>query len=94
MAKRVRYDAFISYKHCQPDKEIAEKLHKKLENFRLPKSVAKQVGKTRLSRVFRDEAELAVSDNLSEEIEKALENSKYLIAICSPEYLKSVWCMK
>ena len=89
--KEVHYDAFISYRHSDVDSFVASNLHKKLENFRLPKSVAKKIGKSKLSRVFRDEAELAVSDNLSEEIEKALSNSKYLIAICSPEYLQSVW---
>ena len=92
MAQRVKYDAFISYRHKNPDSEIAEKLHKKLEYFRLPKDVAKKVGITRLRRVFRDEAELAVSDDLSESIETALRNSKYLICICSPEYLESPWC--
>lgn len=94
MAQNTRYDAFISYRHTQPDSEIASALQKKLENFRLPKSVAQKFGKARLGRVFRDESELAVSDDLSEEIEKALYHSKYLIAICSPEYLESVWCMK
>ena len=91
---RIRYDAFISYRHSEPDSEIAARLHKKLESFRLPKTIAAKIRKTRLHRVFRDEAELAVSDDLSQAIETALQNSKYLIAVCSPEYLKSVWCQK
>ena len=94
MSRTVKYDAFISYRHCKPDSEIASKLHKKLESYKLPREVAKKVGKKSLNRVFRDEAELAVSDDLSESIEKAISNSKYLIAICSPEYLNSAWCMK
>ena len=94
MAKRVRYDAFISYRHCKPDSEIAEKIQKKLENFRLPRSVAKQVGKKRIRRVFRDESELAVAADLSDEIDRAVRNSRFLIAICSPEYLDSLWCLK
>ncbi|MBR6095118.1 MAG: toll/interleukin-1 receptor domain-containing protein [Lachnospiraceae bacterium] len=91
---RIKYDAFISYRHCEPDREIVDRLHKKLENYRIPRAVAKKVGRKRLRRVFRDEAELAVAEDLSDEIEKALSNSKYLICICSPEYLQSVWCMK
>ena len=94
MARNVKYDAFISYRHVKPDSEIATKLHKKLESYRLPKDVAKKVGQKSLKRVFRDEAELAVSDDLAESIEEAIYNSKYLIAICSPEYLESRWCMK
>ena len=94
MAKRDQYDAFISYRHCLPDSEIAERLQKKLESYRLPADVAKKVGRSRLGRVFRDETELAVSDDLSEVISSALKNSEFLIAVCSPEYRKSIWCRK
>ena len=94
MAKTGKFDAFISYRHCEPDSEIAAKLQKKLEGFRLPKEIAKKVGRTKLSRVFRDETEFAVSDDLTQAIDEALANSDYLIAICSPEYLKSPWCRK
>ena len=94
MAKTGRYDAFISYRHCEPDSDIAAKLQKKLEGFRLPKEIAKKLGRTKLNRVFRDETEFAVSDDLTQAIDEALANSDYLIAICSPEYLKSPWCRK
>ena len=94
MAKTGRYDAFISYRHCEPDSDIAAKLQKKLEGFRLPKDIAKKLGRTRLNRVFRDETEFAVADDLTQAIDEAIANSDYLIAICSPEYLKSPWCRK
>ena len=68
MAKTVKYDAFISYRHCEPDSDIAAKLQKKLEGFRLPKDIAKKLGRTRLNRVFRDETEFAVSDDLTQAI--------------------------
>ena len=69
MAKTGRYDAFISYRHCEPDSDIAAKLQKKLEGFRLPKEIAKKIGRTRLNRVFRDETEFAVSDDLTQAID-------------------------
>lgn len=94
MAKTGRYDAFISYRHCEPDSEIASRLQKKLEGFRFPKDIAKKVGRSRLSRIFRDETEFAVSDDLTQAIDEALANSDFLICICSPEYLKSTWCRK
>ena len=94
MAKTVKYDAFISYRHCEPDSDIAAKLQKKLEGFRLPKDIANKIGRTRLNRVFRDETEFAVSDDLTQAIDEAIANSEYLICICSPEYLKSAWCRK
>ena len=90
----IKYDAFISYRHCLPDKEIAIKLHKALENYRLPHAIAKKIGRRKVERVFRDEAELAVSSELSAEIEKALLNSEYLIVVCTPRLRLSEWCMK
>ncbi len=94
--KGVHYDAFISYRHCELDSFVAERLHRKLENFKLPKSVRNKVkdGKTKISRVFRDVDELPLSENLSDPISNALANSDYLITICSPRYLESRWCMK
>ena len=94
--KNVHYDAFISYRHCELDSFVAERIHKKLEAFRLPKAVRKKVtnGKTKIERIFRDLEELPLSDNLMDPITNALNNSDYLITICSPRYLESIWCMK
>ena len=94
MAETNKYDAFISYRHCEPDNEIASRLQKKLEGFRLPQEIAKKIGRTKLNRVFRDETEFAVENDLTHAIDEALANSDYLICICSPEYLKSQWCRK
>ena len=94
MPKQEKYDAFISYRHCLPDSEIALRLQKKLESFRLPKDVAGTGGRQKLNSVFLDETELSVGDDLSVELDSALFNSEYLIAVCSPEYIKSKWCMR
>ena len=94
--KSVHYDAFISYKHSELDGYVAEQLHRKLESFRLPKSVRSKVpdGRFKLERVFRDVDELGLTEELSEPINAALANSDYLITICTPRYIESVWCMK
>ncbi|MCR4642443.1 MAG: toll/interleukin-1 receptor domain-containing protein [Lachnospiraceae bacterium] len=92
--EKIRYSAFISYRHCEPDKSIAKALHRKLENYRIPKGLRKKLGREHIGRVFRDEAELPVTDNLSDAILDALENSEYLIVICSPRLKLSAWCMK
>jgi outer membrane protein assembly factor BamB len=98
MAERndFHYDAFISYRHNEFDSFVAENLHKKLESFKLPKSVLPKVqnGKKKIERVFRDVEELPLTDNLSDPISKALLNSDYLITICTPRYPESRWCMK
>ena len=94
--QNTHYDAFISYRHSPLDSFVAESLHKKLENFKLPKSVLKKVknGKTRIERVFRDVDELPLSDDLSDPISNALANSDFLITICTPRYPLSRWCLK
>ena len=94
--KDVHFDAFISYRHSELDAFVAENLHKKLESFKLPKPLRDKAagGRTRISRVFRDVDELPLSENLSDQIKQALDNSDYLITICTPRYLESKWCMK
>lgn len=93
------YDAFISYRHIQPDAFVAGSLHKILEAYKPPKSIFKgknpeEIKRTKIKKVFRDEEELPLTSNLSDTIGYALENSEYLIAICSPRFGESLWCRK
>lgn len=91
-----KYDAFISYRHCDLDKFVAENLHKILESYDLPKNIKEKLnikGKT-FKRVFRDQEELPLAANLENPIVEALENTKYLIVICSPRLKDSTWCRK
>ena len=94
--KNYKYDAFISYRHCELDKFVAENLHRILETYELPKDIKKKLGITgrTIKRVFRDQEELPLSSNLEDPIIDALENSKYLIVICSPRLKDSLWCKK
>ena len=94
MDKKNKYDAFISYRHCELDKFVAVNLHKKLEAFKLPKDVTSPVGKTKIERVFRDQDELPLSSNLSDPINEALESSDYLVVICTPRLPESEWCKR
>ncbi|MCQ2530161.1 MAG: toll/interleukin-1 receptor domain-containing protein [Lachnospiraceae bacterium] len=87
-----RYKAFISYRHISPDDKIAEKLHSLIENYSIPKAIRDFQGISKMGRVFRDKEELPLSSNLGDDIHQALENSEWLICICSPEFLKSKWC--
>lgn len=50
--------------------------------------------KTRIQRVFRDKEELPLASNLADPITEALQNSEYLIVICSPRLPESMWCRK
>ena len=88
------YCAFISYRHQSPDQEIAKALHTAIETYKIPASVRKQTGKKRMGKVFRDQEELPLSSNLGSDIEAALDQSEWFIAICSPRYLESKWCLR
>lgn len=94
--RKYRYDAFISYRHTELDKFVAENLIKQLEAFKLPRSVAKKLKgkKTKIERVFRDREELPLTNNLEEPIVEALQSSEWLIVICSPRLPESMWCKK
>lgn len=90
--KSYKYDAFISYRHVEPDQSIAQALHEMIETFKAPKEF-NTGGRRPRFRVFRDREELAARD-LSDSIEDALKNSKYLIVICSKRLKLSEWCLK
>ena len=94
--KEFKYDAFISYRHCDLDKFVAENLHKILESYELPKNIKEQLGieGRSIKRVFRDQDELPLSSNLEDPIIEALNSTKYLIVICSPRLKDSMWCKK
>lgn len=94
--KDTKFDAFISYRHTELDKFVAETLHKKLEAFRIPSSIKKKhkLPKDRIRRVFRDRDELPLASSLAEQITDALQNSEYLIVVCTPRLPQSQWCLK
>lgn len=90
----MRYDAFISYRHSELDMYIAKKVHSGLENYKLPPSVRKLTGRKKINRVFRDQEELPIGSDLGDNITKALEESEYLIVICSPRTRESYWVLQ
>ncbi|MGD9688329.1 MAG: TIR domain-containing protein [Phycisphaerales bacterium] len=89
--RRFRYDAFISYRHVEPDRRWAKWLHGALETYRVPRELVKQGFPARLTRVFRDEDELPANADLSTQITTALDESKFLIVVCSPRAPASRW---
>ena len=88
------FSAFISYRHQSPDAEIAKRLHTLIESYTIPGSIRAGNGKKHPGKVFRDQEELPLSADLGKDIETALDGSEWLIAICSPRYLESRWCMR
>ena len=88
MMNDFEYYAFISYQ--RNDEEWAKWLQKKLEYYKLPVQ-EENIQNQFIRPVFRDITDLTPGF-LSQRINEALDNSKFLIAICSPNYRKSKWC--
>jgi len=86
-----KYAAFISYRHLPLDTKVAEKLHKSIERYRIPKELRPGSGGKNLGLVFRDREELPLSNNLTQDIYEALDHSDFLIVVCTPHTPKSLW---
>lgn len=91
--KTYKYFAFISY--SSDDRAWAKKLQRNLERYRLPARLQKlhPDAPKRAYPVFRDDTHLAgfkVWDALKEE----LDDSRYLILLCSPNSAASEWVNK
>ena len=85
------YFAFISYSH--EDKEIAQKLQKRLERYHMPAKLLQAHPELpkKLSPIFRDESDISGKGTLIETLYDNLRCSQYLILICSPSSAKSVY---
>jgi hypothetical protein len=87
-----KYRAFFSYSHR--DAAWAKWLHRALESYRIDKDLIGRetpqgpVPKT-LRPIFRDREDFSAGHSLNEQTIAALEASKFLIAICSPNAARS-----
>lgn len=84
----MRYRAFISYSHA--DEAVARRLHGALEAYVLPRRVRNAHGlPRRLIPIFRDVDELAAESGLTTRLQDALDQSQWLIVLCSPAAAQS-----
>lgn len=89
-----KYDAFISYRHTLPDTKVAEHVHRLTETYHIPGKYSRDGFPRSAKRVFRDRDELPTSSSLKNNIEEALQQSRYLIVICSRNTPASQWVSK
>lgn len=82
--------AFISYSHR--NMAVAKWLQRRLEGFKLPTDTPNDVeAQSRYLRpIFRDQSDLNTGV-LSDELHRQLEQSKFLILICSKHSAQSAW---
>ena len=92
--KEYRYQAFISYAHA--NKNWARSIHVRLETFRTPKALVGRQGlrgpvQARLHPIFRDRDDLSTHHELGPALQDSLEQSRFLIVLCSPTSANSKW---
>ncbi|GAU75618.1 cytochrome D1 domain-containing protein [Fusibacter sp. 3D3] len=80
--RNIMYDAFISYRHIEPDVSVASALYLMFEAFKVPKEYRNADGAQKLN-VFLDQEVLACAPVLTEAIRENIRKSRYLIVICS-----------
>lgn len=93
------YFAFISYKRGGIDEKVANLIHLKLEKYPYPVNLVSPENRpeheSHIRRVFIDTKELPTKDSdFSDDIKEAIENSRYMIVVCSKLAAKSVYVNK
>ena len=86
-----RYFAFVSYSH--KDIAWAKWLQEGLERYKLPSTIRKELPPhipTSIKPVFRDATDIGLGD-LRQTLRTELQDSRYLIIVCSPHSAKSEW---
>ena len=85
------YCAFISYNHA--DEAVARWLQRSLESYRIPRHLLDKLQRAsnRLGKVCRDREDLASSGDLTATIQAALDQSEFLLVLCSPAASQSAY---
>lgn len=86
-----KYRAFISY--SRKDAKFVAWLHKKLENYNIPESLRTQNPHLpkKLGTFFKDTEDLAVHSSLDNVLKGVLQESEFLIVVCSLSSSQSHW---
>jgi hypothetical protein len=79
------WDGFISYRHDDSATKLAENLQYAIHRF------AKPFYQLRAVSLFRDETNLGIEPQLWPTIQSALDTSRYLLLLASPQAAKSYW---
>jgi hypothetical protein len=83
LAGSFRYRAFLSYSHS--DEAAVSRLHRALERYAIPRRVRRAHAlPARLIPIFRDVEELEAASGLTTRLQDAMDQSEWLIVVCSP----------
>lgn len=89
--REYRNKAFLSYRHVEKDEKLADLIQKKLEQTRLPGKTSGKGAFRGVGRIFRDTTDLGARADLTAELRRELEDSEYMIVLCSAAAVGSKW---
>lgn len=90
MAEAYKYFAFISFQSA--DAKEASRMQEALETYRLPYALSRKLSlPRRLGKCFCYLHDISLREELMQELEGRLAESKYLIVLCSPRSAKSAF---
>lgn len=98
--EQTSYHAFISYRHadnCKQGRQWATWLHQAIETYEVPKDLIGLVNSRgdeitqRIFPVFRDEKDLSADADLGKAITNALDVTRVLVVLCSPNATQSTY---
>ncbi|MER3434994.1 MAG: hypothetical protein C4288_16640 [Leptolyngbya sp. ERB_1_1] len=82
-----KYDIFLSYRHAAPVGEWVSQYFYPLLKQWLPEIIPRD------SKIFIDKDGIETGSNWSARLSQALQSSRCLVAILSPSYFRSEWCL-
>ena len=100
MSQDTHYHAFISYRHAdnkEQGRQWATWLHQAIETYEVPADLVGKINArgdeihARIYPVFRDEQELPAHADLGTSITQALDSTRLLIVLCSPNAVASTY---
>jgi len=86
-----KYRAFISY--SRRDSKFANWLHKEIEQYTIPNKLKIKYPHLshKVGKIFKDTEDLTAHSSLSDALKETLENSEYLIVLCSTSSAQAHW---
>jgi WD40 repeat protein len=95
--KGCKFRAFISY--SSQDSDQGAKFQRLMEHYKIPRQLRSREtdhGRVpdRLTPLFRDRSDLEANEDLPAKIDQALQDSAWLIVLCSPRAASSRWVNK
>ena len=84
-AKEISYDVYLTCRQYSQDKRIARMIEKRLRRFIIPVEYRADYSDSRIRNIYIPQEKHAGVGGLSEGARKALDRSRFLMVVCTPD---------